>query len=229
MGYRDARLSPDGRHLLFRLAAESDRLRQRCGQRSPLRHRFRGRTAAGCLLKIYLYEAPTDTTGDGRLACVSCNPTGARPLGYAGIPPGTRTSNSETGGEHMPRVLSSDGSRVFFDSYDALVPQDTNGRLDVYEWERLDHGTCTATSATFSGASGGCVSLISSGTGSENSEFADASEDGSDVFFTTGVSLVAGPRLGRSLRRSRRRRPARSAAAAGIVRGRRLPSAAGTA
>ena len=38
-------------------------------------------------------------------------------------------------GTYMPRMISDDGSRVFFNSFDALVPQDTNGVQDVYEWE----------------------------------------------------------------------------------------------
>jgi hypothetical protein len=31
--------------------------------------------------------------------------------------------------------MSGDGEYVFFDTDDALVPQDTNGTQDVYEWE----------------------------------------------------------------------------------------------
>ena len=38
--------------------------------------------------------------------------------------------------------LSADGSRVFFVSPDPLVPQDTNGQLDVYEWEADGSGSC---------------------------------------------------------------------------------------
>lgn len=32
-------------------------------------------------------------------------------------------------------MVSADGSRVFFDSGDAVVPGDVNGTEDVYEWE----------------------------------------------------------------------------------------------
>jgi hypothetical protein len=45
------------------------------------------------------------------------------------------------------RAVSADGSRVMFDTPNALVPQDTNGVRDVYEWE------------------GSAAHLISSGTG----------------------------------------------------------------
>ena len=77
---------------------------------------------------------------------------------------------------YQSRVLSDQG-RVFFDSADALVPQDTNGREDVYEYEPQGVGSCAR--------AGGCVSLISSGTSSEESVFLDASETGNDVFFLT--------------------------------------------
>jgi hypothetical protein len=81
-------------------------------------------------------------------------------------------------------VLSSDGRRVFFESSDALVPQDSNGTTDVYEWESNGTRTCTRVE--------GCISLISAGTSSVPSYFIDASESGSDVFFITASSLVTG-------------------------------------
>jgi hypothetical protein len=61
---------------------------------------------------------------------------------------------------------------VFFDSEDALVPQDTNGKRDVYEYAN------------------GSVHLISSGTSGEVSTFEEASPSGDDVFFTTSQQLV---------------------------------------
>ena len=39
-------------------------------------------------------------------------------------------------------LVSEDGGRVFFDSFDALVPQGISGR-DVYEWEREGVGRNT--------------------------------------------------------------------------------------
>ena len=63
---------------------------------------------------------------------------------------------------YKPRVLSADGSRVFFDSSDHLAIQDTNdGNPDVYEWEAAGAGTCQRLP--------GCVSLISSGRSPEPS------------------------------------------------------------
>ncbi len=72
---------------------------------------------------------------------------------------------------YQSRVLSDEG-RMFFDSADALVPQDTNGKEDVYEYEPR------VASAELCACRSGCVSLISSGTSGEESAFLDASESG---------------------------------------------------
>ena len=80
--------------------------------------------------------------------------------------------------------MTSDGSRVFFESDDALTGVTTNHSRDVYEWERSGTGTCDQAP--------GCVSLISTGTAGEASVFLDASEDGSDVFFLTRQPLAGG-------------------------------------
>jgi hypothetical protein len=126
----------------------------------------------------------------GRLACVSCNPTGAPPAG----PPQLRSITTVSASLGMPKIvlrnLSSDGSRVFFESPDALVPRDTNGVQDVYEWEQQGVGSCQGSSESFSAASGGCLYLVSSGTSPEVSYFADASASGNDVFFFTFQPLV---------------------------------------
>jgi len=164
--------------------------------------------------EVYLYDAFT-----GHLVCASCNPTGARPVGkqldnehateaflggerawesnkeahwLAAILPGwTEIGNGVS--LYQPRYLS-DSGRLFFNSDDALVPQDVNGTWDVYEYEppgvpEGEHA-CTSASATFSGRSGGCVGLISSGTSARESAFLDASEGGGDVFFLTSARLL---------------------------------------
>jgi DNA-binding beta-propeller fold protein YncE len=141
--------------------------------------------------EVYRYDAST-----GSLACISCNPTGARPVGRNIIEVGRRdaaalipTWDSDLYGS---RVMSDDGTRVFFDSFEPLVPRDTNGKEDVYEWEAAaSRAACEALGAElYVVASGGCLSLISSGTDTQDSEFVDASPSGGDVFFTTGASLV---------------------------------------
>jgi hypothetical protein len=106
----------------------------------------------------------------------------------AGSIPGWTPSNLQDA-LYQSRYLSNSG-RLFFDSADALVPQDTNGKEDVYEYEPPGVGSCTSSAATFSAAQGGCIGLISSGTSSRESAFLDASETGGDVFFLTAASLV---------------------------------------
>jgi hypothetical protein len=98
-------------------------------------------------------------------------------------------------GEHIvapyqSRYLS-DSGRLFFNSPDALVPLDTNGVEDVYEYEPAGVGSCVSASATYSERSGGCVGLISSGISASESAFMDASEDGDDVFFLTASKLTS--------------------------------------
>jgi hypothetical protein len=161
--------------------------------------------------EVYLYGASAN-----KLVCASCDPTGARPNGVevnfsttnlhvvagvgvgvsgfsegtriaANVPPYTRFTGSGAG--YQSRYLS-DSGRLFFNSDDALVPQDVNGGEDVYEYEPAGVGNCSASLTTFDPKSGGCVSLISSGESSEESGFLDASESGGDVFFLTASKLV---------------------------------------
>jgi WD40-like Beta Propeller Repeat len=127
--------------------------------------------------EVYEYEA-----GSVSPVCVSCNPNGAAAVGSSSIPPPTKYEVRSA--VYESRALSSDGSRVFFDTSEALVDADTDGTQDVYEWERSGTGTCSLAA--------GCVSLISGGVSSEDSSFADASENGSDVFFTTRQQLTPG-------------------------------------
>jgi hypothetical protein len=165
--------------------------------------------------EVYVYSAPTAAVPDGRLVCVSCNSTGVRPHGTMDVKGALfdKQKNWEVLGEeegrsrwlaaaipgwtamdppaanYQSRYLS-DSGRVFFDSSDALVPQATNGLMDVYEYEPVGVGSCTSSSGTYSERSDGCVGLISSGSSSEESVFIDASESGGDVFFLTSAPLV---------------------------------------
>lgn len=110
----------------------------------------------------------------------------------AGIIPswwGVYEGATRTGSLYQPRSLSDEG-RLFFESPDALVPQATNGLMDVYEYEPSSVGSCSPASSAFSERSNGCTSLISGGTSSQESSFYDASESGDDVFFITASRLV---------------------------------------
>ncbi|HXB63330.1 MAG TPA: hypothetical protein VNV42_00495 [Solirubrobacteraceae bacterium] len=161
--------------------------------------------------EVYLYGA-----GAGKLVCASCDPSGARPVGLqvngesgrlvakgnlsntwvaANVVPWQQlTDNSRSGGHeamifYQPHYLS-DSGRLFFDSADALVPDDVNGTEDVYEYEPVGVGDCDSASQMFASRADGCVGLISSGASPVESAFLDASESGGDVFFLTQARLV---------------------------------------
>ncbi|MGH2878059.1 MAG: hypothetical protein ACRDK4_00395 [Solirubrobacteraceae bacterium] len=164
--------------------------------------------------EVYLYQAPAQLSeGPGGLSCVSCDPSGARPIGVfdqglsstttpllvdnqeiwhkswlAGSIPGwTFPDSDKRRGLYEPRNLSNSG-RIFFNSADGLVAQDTNGVEDVYEYEPDGVGSCAL--------SGGCVGLTSSGISNNESAFLDAGgkgpggEEGEDVFFVAAAKLV---------------------------------------
>jgi hypothetical protein len=168
-----ARVSADGRRLLFVSSAAG---------LSPYDNRNADPNDPKPEPEVYLFTAP-GTAGAG-IICASCNPSGERPTGPASLP-GASPNGSGPNAPHSykPRVLSADSKRVFFDTFDALAVQDTNGDRDVYQWEASGSGDCTRTS--------GCVKLISSGRAEGGASFLDASEDGSDAFFLTDGSLVA--------------------------------------
>jgi hypothetical protein len=180
------RVSPDGRWLSFMSSSGLtgyDTRDARTGQPDE---------------EVYLYSAIAKS-----LVCASCDPTGARPVGEQ--PAGVASSQAALqaanvplwasygeGGvlPYQPRYLV-DGGRLFFNSYDALVPQDVDGTEDVYEFEPSGTGRCAAAVSSYVEARGGCLGLISSGTSPEESAFVDASETGGDVFFRTSARLVS--------------------------------------
>ncbi len=147
---RVARVSPDGETLVFHSPA------------SLTGYRNQG------FAQVFIYEADAND-GEGLLSCVSCRPNGTPAHGDSAVP---RTGSVPRMVSTVSRVLSSDGRRVFFNSADALLPQDVNGRFDVYEWEA------------------GRLRLVSTGTSTDGSDFVGASEDGDDVFFITRDRLV---------------------------------------
>ncbi|HEX5853884.1 MAG TPA: hypothetical protein VFY36_12430 [Solirubrobacteraceae bacterium] len=128
--------------------------------------------------EIYRY-----TVAGNSLTCLSCTAPGVKPKGNA-------TFGETAGGTYDPPGLSSpmsdDGGRVFFQTPDSLVPEDTNGgaptspkfgtatSTDVYEWEAEE------------------VSLISGGTSSVPAVLQGTTPSGDDVLFTTDAQLVPG-------------------------------------
>jgi hypothetical protein len=152
----EARVTPDGRHLLF---AASDGEGLTGYDQTACSH--------GCR-ELYVYSAQSR-----ELACASCMPSGA--------PATVNATDNVRGGAtgpvttyHVNRAISNNGRYVFFSTGEALVPQDTNGRSDVYEFDGAD----------------GTVHLLSSGQGTSDAYFADASADGRDVFFVTRQQLT---------------------------------------
>jgi hypothetical protein len=124
---------------------------------------------SGGMNQVYRYDLAQD-----KLSCVSCPPDGIVPSGDARLTNDDLLSPQPDGALVADRGMSDDGRRVFFDTPDALVPRDANGRRDVYEW-------------TPSG-----VSLISSGRSQQNSFLLDSGASGNDVFFATAEDLVPG-------------------------------------
>ena len=68
--------------------------------------------------------------------------------------------------------LSSDGTRVFFETPESLVAGDSDGATDVYE------------------RNAGTTTLVSGGSAAKNAQFSGASADGTHVFFETEEQLT---------------------------------------
>jgi DNA-binding beta-propeller fold protein YncE len=172
-----ARVSDDGSVLAFISAA-------------PITRYDNADVATGAAdSEVYVYGS-----GPGRVSCVSCLVTGARPSGRE-LQPSVHVAARLATAEmmlHPQRSLSRDGERLFFESFDPLSRQDRNGQLDVYEWEveGATPGNCGPTAPGYDPKLDGCVDLISSGTSPQPSELVDSSADGRDVFFKTESSLA---------------------------------------
>jgi hypothetical protein len=150
--------------------------------------------------QVFFYDA-TAKGGAGELICASCNPSGARPVGR--LIGSTNNGQIEfwaaatlpgwAGQGNPGTLITDDGSRLFFNSFDALVPRDTDGLQDVYEWQRAaDKAECLEEigGELHVPQSNGCLSLISSGEEASDAEVIGASHDGRDVFFLTTSSLL---------------------------------------
>lgn len=119
------------------------------------------------LIELFLYEA-----GEDRLSCVSCAPDGSPMTAGAAIKSPSGPGLNVAWRNIYPQRNVSDQGQVFFETADALLPRDVNGRRDVYEY--VD----------------GELHLISTGTGESGSHFLDATPDGSSVFFSTPQRLL---------------------------------------
>lgn len=157
------RVTPSGSHLLF---ASYD------GAGLTGYDHGRCLNSAERCRQLYVYDATADG-GRGVLTCVSC-----RPDGVPATVDATFDLRLSSGGANstarLNHPITDDGRRVFFGTADALLPQDVNGRSDVYQYDTVT----------------GQLALISSGSaGSSDAYFLDASATGDDVFLATRDQL----------------------------------------
>lgn len=116
--------------------------------------------------EIYRYDSVRHN-----VTCVSCGLNTEPASAEASMYPG-RALAAGVAFPGKRRVISADGSRVLFQTDEALLPADVNSVSDVYLYDE------------------GRLSLISTGTSAYSSEVADISADGSDLMFTTRDALV---------------------------------------
>lgn len=117
-------------------------------------------------LQAYRWEP-----GSGAIDCVSCAPAGETTSSTSGRAFLTGSSYDTIAAS---RGISADGKRIFFSTPTALVPEDTNGVFDAYEWVNGENH------------------LLSTGTSPRDSFVIDNSDSGDDVFIATAESLVGG-------------------------------------
>ncbi len=188
--------SPSGRYLAF------------MSERSLTGHENADAVSGEPNQQVFRYDAES-----GELTCASCNPTGGSPNGQqmtgrfnqpfladrndtwrgdwvaATLPePNSRNLAGDT--LYRPRAVL-DSGRTYFNAVDGIVPADSNGEWDVYQYESVGTGDCTSSSAgpSISRSANGCVSLLSSGSAEGETAFLDASASGDDAFFLTSGRL----------------------------------------
>ena len=144
-------LMPDGNVLIFESA-------------NPALDAVSGSTNNG-LTQYYRYD---DRTGD--VTCISCAPGGLT----REVAPSIAASNQSV--PARIRVMSDDGSMVFFPTNEPLVPGDVNQGRDIYEWHN------------------GVVKLITSGVkqyqGGAQASLYTTTASGRDVFFRDNAKLT---------------------------------------
>lgn len=178
-GDSPTRSTPDGAVLVFQSHAQltsydnTEPTAAACGDREQAGERCS---------EVYRYDAAANG-GEGELTCISCDPTGAPPTSDASLQSLAFEAHPPVTASTLIANVTDNGKAVFFESEDALLPEDANGVRDVYEWEADGAEGCKR--------EGGCLALISSGQGEEGSHlYGVTPADAHDVFFTTTEKLV---------------------------------------
>jgi hypothetical protein len=172
-----ARLTPDGRFLLFTSYG-----RLVSGDTDSARDVYRYDFSTGALLRLSLGRDGND--GDGNDDAYNAEIHGLSDL----------HSEAYRAAEDLERAISSNGSIAIFETTAPLVSHDTNAGADpgchtgtetgcdVYEWEESGHGSCHEAA--------GCVRLITSGTDPHSVTGAVLSASGRDISFATPAPLL---------------------------------------
>jgi hypothetical protein len=118
--------------------------------------------------EIYVYDE-----GTNKLSCASCPHTGAAAGSGVSLTVEATKAIRGLATPNLVRYFSNDDKYVFFNTEEALVPQDVNGVTDAYEYN-------TET---------GNLSLLSPGTSEYGTWFVGAGANGRDVFLATRQQL----------------------------------------
>lgn len=129
--------------------------------------------------EVYRYAAGEPNP----LSCLSCSPALLPAAGDAHLQSLTTADGAAiTNGNVPAHNITPDGRTAFFESADALVPQDVDRTTDVYEWHAPGTGGCANSS--------GCLALISSGHSATPNYLYNVDATGHDVFFGTSDLLL---------------------------------------
>jgi hypothetical protein len=126
-------------------------------------------------------EMYTYTAADGRIVCDSCNPTGLQPI-------------SDVYASQDGLFLTDDG-RTFFSTAEALVPEDTNEAIDVYEYVDGRPRLITPGTGTATPQSAPNISALQQASG-----LVGVSADGTDAYFSTFDVLTSDDHNGNFLK-----------------------------
>ncbi len=155
-------LSPDGRYFSF--TDNTIAVAEQFGQ-DNVSPACANRVWNACDV-VYLYDAVTE-----KLSCASCSPDGSPSQGNAGDPIATNPGLTVLDAHQQQTVT--DQGRVFFTTPDSLLPADSNGADDVYEYFNGD------------------LRLVSRATQGTSAKFLDATPDGKTIFFSTDDAIVS--------------------------------------